>query len=152
MSSQFASLIRGFAKQLGMDSLPMESDMSCTLFLDDLCVTIRLLENQERIALYAALGSIPATGREELYASLLEGNLFYLGTGGATIALDRTSGIIVLHTLMPLRDMDDAAFYAAVEDFTRTADMWREVCAKSATVTPGVTEDTRPATGDWMQA
>lgn len=81
-------------------------------------------EAQACIHLYAPLGPIPAQGREALYKSLLEANLFGAQTLGASLALDEQHQELVLCRCVPTQDATGQSFAAVLERFVCAVEEW----------------------------
>jgi hypothetical protein len=99
--------------------------------MDELVLTLELDEGEERLVLHAVVGPLPADGQAELFARLLEGNLFWKDTHGATLALDRRNAHVLLLRAVPL-DSPPAGFPNIVERFLDCAEAWREVIATAS--------------------
>src|SRR5262249_61081027 len=85
--------------------------------------------------LRAGPGPLPAGGGAEALARLLEGNLFWKDTHGATLALDRREDRVLLLRAVPL-DAPPAGFPGLAERFVDAAEAWREVIATAVGAVP----------------
>lgn len=61
----------------------------------------------------------------EIYGWLLDANLFWLGTAGATLARDAASGSVVLQRSLPGARLDLEQFEAALQTLVDTAERLR---------------------------
>jgi hypothetical protein len=122
------TLIRALGHAVGIDALALDDGGTCTLSMDEMVLTLELDEGEDRLVLHAGLGWLPAEGQAELLARLLEGNLFWKDTHGATLALDRREDRVLLLRAVPL-DSPPAGFPGLVERFVDGAEAWREVIA-----------------------
>jgi hypothetical protein len=122
------ALIRALGHAVGIDALCLDDGGTCTLRMDELVLTLELDESEDRLVLHSVLGALPADGQAELFARLLEGNLFWKDTHGATLALDRRNARVLLLRAVPL-DSPPAGFPNIVERFVDCAEAWREVIA-----------------------
>ena len=80
----------------------------------------------DRLQLYSVLGPLPGEGREALYRTLLEGNLFGGGTRGASLAVDSLAHEVVLCQCLSAELYSGEAFIALLEDFVTCAQHWTE--------------------------
>ena len=122
------ALIRALGHAVGIDALALDDGGTCTLSMDEVVLTLELDEGEDRLVLHAVLGPLPADGQAELFARLLEANLFWKDTHGATLALDRRNACVLLLRAVPL-DSPPAGFPSLVERFVDCAEAWREVIA-----------------------
>jgi hypothetical protein len=129
------ALIRALGHAVGIDALSLDDGGTCTLSMDEVVLTLELDEREDRLVLHAALGPLPADGQAELFARLLEGNLFWKDTHGATLALDRRNARVLLLHAVPL-DAPPAGFPGIVERFVDCAEAWREVIATAFGAVP----------------
>ena len=129
------ALIRALGHAVGIDDLSLDDGGTCTLSMDDVVLTLELDEGEDRLVLYTVLGPLPAEGHAELFARLLEGNLFWKGTHGATLALDRRGARALLLRAVSL-DAPPAGFPNLVERFMDAAEAWREVIATAFGAVP----------------
>src|SRR6516165_10233600 len=135
------ALIRALGHAVGIDALSLDDGGTCTLRFDETVLTLELDEGEDRLVLHAGLGPLPAEGQAELLARLLEGNLFWKDTHGATLALDRRNARVLLLRAVPL-DAPPAGFPGLVERFVDAAEAWREVIATACGAVPGPAADT----------
>ena len=122
------SLIRALGHAVGIDALSLDDGGTCILRFDETVLALELDEGEARLVLHAGLGPLPAEGQAELLARLLEGNLFWKDTHGATLALDRRNARVLLLRAVPL-DSPPAGFPSVVERFVDCAEAWGEVIA-----------------------
>ena len=135
------ALIRALGHAVGIDALALDDRGTCTLSMDDVVLTLELDEGEDRLVLHAVVGPLPADGQAELFARLLEGNLFWKDTHGATLALDRRDARVLLLRAVPL-DSAPAGFPGLVERVVDAAEAWREVIATSFGAGPQPTAST----------
>ena len=135
------ALIRALGHAVGIDALSLDDGGACALRFDETVLALELDEGEARLVLHAGLGPLPAEGQAELLARLLEGNLFWKDTHGATLALDRRQDRVLLLRAVPL-DSPPAGFPGLVERFVDAAEAWREVIATAVGAVPGPAADT----------
>ena len=83
-------------------------------------------ESRQLLHLFATLAPLPAQGLEQLYAELLDANLFGAGTAGAVLARDGLDHSVMLCQCLDPAQISAPAFSALVSNFLDTADHWRE--------------------------
>jgi hypothetical protein len=119
-------LLAAFGKTLTLDGLALGEDDTCVLlFDDDLAVTIELDEPEARLVFSVFLDKLSEEGAEPLLRELLAANLYWLGTGGATIGLQKSTGALMLVQARAVIAFDDAAFEHLIDDSLRTAERLR---------------------------
>ena len=135
------ALIRALGHAVGIDDLALDDGGTCTLRFDETVLALELDEGEDRLVLHAALGPLPAEGQAELLARLLEANLFWKDTHGATLALDRGAARALLLRAVPL-DAPPAGFPGLVERFVDAAEAWRAVIVTAFGAVPQSAADT----------
>ena len=136
------ALIRALGHAVGIDALSLDDGGTCILNMDETVLALQLDEGEDRLVLHAGLGPLPAEGQAELLSRLLEGNLFWKDTHGATLALDRRQDRVLLLRAVPL-DSPPAGFPGLVERFVDAAEAWREVIATAFGAVPAPAANTR---------
>lgn len=125
----FSQLMQQVGGTLHLGELVLDGG-SCCIGIDDLIVNVRYLDGADQVLLYTEVAPLPATHREALFATLLQGQCFFQKTAGATLSLDQGLGAILLQNVQPLRVLDCAAFMNWLENFMHTALYWQEECTK----------------------
>src|SRR5262245_50605592 len=80
-------LIAALGADIGLPNLQLDEEGRCTLDFDATRVTFELDERAENLFLYSGLGTLSADALPATAERLLAANLFWRGTGGATLAL-----------------------------------------------------------------
>lgn len=93
----------------------------------------------DEVVVYADLGAVPPAKAADIHRNLLEANLFWAGTGSATIGLHPETGHAVLAYQTPMADLNGAALAAAATQFAKIAAYWRRFIANG-----GEVSDTQP--------
>lgn len=120
-------LLAEFGRKAGLGVLALDDKGLCRLSFDDtLIVDLEEDEGAGVLHIYATVGAIPAAGKEMVYATLLSANLFGTETGGATLAIDRLRGEIVLCRSVQPDHLDPTAFEGILESFVNTLEQQRE--------------------------
>ena len=111
-------------KDLGAEEpLGVEGQENFSILFDD--VTVQVRAAPPGFQLLATLGPVPADEQEILFAKLLQGNLFFQATAGATLALDQTGSRVVMQQLHPSK-CTYSDFKAIFEDFLNMIDFWKK--------------------------
>jgi len=146
MSVSFAdSLLKVLAQQVGIPELALDESSCCVLAFDEVVINFEADASSQRLFLYADVGDAPEGLPESLYRELLEANLMWGGTGGATLSLDGSARRFMLAHGVPVGRTSDVDFLATVETFVDIVECWRTRIAESAQVqgeTPQAEEET----------
>ncbi|WP_159914161.1 type III secretion system chaperone [Pantoea sp. 18069] len=121
------ALLRELGQRMGLSQLPLDADGGCALELDQrMVVSLQYRETENELWLYADLGPVPRRS-PAFYEKLLQANLFWRHTSGATLSLsaDEPPHAVLARPLhwMP---MDDTSLVAAVESFVNTVEGWQD--------------------------
>lgn len=120
-------LLAAFGKTLTLDGLALGEDDTCVLlFDDDLAVTIELDEPEARLVFTMFLDKLSDTNAEPLLRELMASNLYWLGTAGATVGLQKSTGALLLVQASPVATLDDSAFERLIDGLIRVAERLRE--------------------------
>ena len=138
-------LMRALGAGVGIPELALDEAHCCTLAFDAVVVNFELEESSGQLFLYASLGAMPAAGSSALYEQLLDGNLLWKDTGGATLGLDREGKRVVLQQGLLVEHLAEVEFEAAVERFVDMAEAWTRRVSEAAAAPP----DTAAAPRMW---
>ena len=98
--SHACGLLRAFGEAIGIPSLSFDESGSCCLVFDaDILVNIAFEERLGRLVLFSYLGAAPGYGQGQALSMLLQGNFFWQGTDGATLATSAASSRLESWTL-----------------------------------------------------
>ena len=126
-------LLRALGAEVGIPQLELDGTGCCTLAFDEVIVNLELDDEAQELFLYASLGSVPDGAPASFYRELLDGNLFWKDTGGATLSLDREGRRVILLQTLSLDRISEAGFKAAVERFVNVAEGWSRRLEESLT-------------------
>ena len=145
----FKEFIESLGKALGMRL--ENAGGACGLDVDD--VTVILHDADDLVLLAAEIGPPPPEeGLETLFSTVLKANWLYMGTGGATLAINPEDGCIWLEKYNFLERLDGEKGVEMVTRFAETARTWRELVADFKPDVPSGGNPTHdPAFGDFMQ-
>ncbi|CCB66699.1 type III secretion system chaperone [Hyphomicrobium sp. MC1] len=97
-------LLEEFVAHAGLASLYLDDDGYAGLGVNEEFVSLMLDQANETLLLMAPVGEAPTTA--EVYARLLDANLFFAETGGCTLARDPENEMIVLQLQLPLETLN----------------------------------------------
>lgn len=140
----FSRLMAELATVLHTEPFVLSEDRECALAIDDTVICVEHLPESEQVLLYAEVMELPEKGREDLYRSLLEGQLFFVRTGGAALAVSEKLNKVFLQVLCPLASLDVATFSAALENMVNLVAYWQQECKLCSKIAI-VSERSKPA-------
>ncbi len=126
-------LVAELGRQLGIADLALDEGATCTLFVDDGAVIVSFGFNKtaQAIDLMICLDAVePATAP---LALLLRANFSWLGSRGATFAIEPASGALVLQRRVAGNAVHVAELRQALEELVAAADAWaKRLAAETA--------------------
>lgn len=125
---------------------------SRTIVVDEfsICIEGRDEIYSEDVLVYTDLGEVPGGNAAEILRNLLEANLMWAGTGGATIGLHPDTSHAILAYRTPLEGLNGEMFAAAVSQFATVAAYWRKFIAEEGRV-EGAELPSAPGIADMMR-
>ncbi len=130
------ALLRELGQRMGLNQLQMDADGGCALELDQrMLVSLQYRETDDELWLYADLGPVPRRS-PAFYERLLQANLFWQQTSGATLSLsgDQPPHAVLARALHWL-PMDDTHFGAAVGTFIHSVEGWQDQLSQAEAAT-----------------
>ncbi|MBX9742120.1 MAG: type III secretion system chaperone [Chthoniobacterales bacterium] len=123
----FNDLLRDLGKSVGLPDLKPSSDGLCSLRFDDR-VTIDLECSEERGALIfsSIVGTLLPYQASKVYPELLEANLLWVGTGGATLGVDPATLSVFMCYQEKMEGMEFTRFQDLLKGFSDTALFWNK--------------------------
>lgn len=119
-------LLNDLGLTMGLPGLAFNAEGCARLLFDgNNAVNLESEPETGQIIIYMALGPLPAQGREALYLSLLEGNLFGTQTSGSTLAVDSLNHEVVLCRNLVADELSAESFVKIIENFVNCAEQWR---------------------------
>ena len=118
---------------LGLDDLEFnEEDDTCILQLDETTrVNITLNTENNTLVLHSLMGTLPQDNRSEVVEQLLEANLFWSGTNGATISIERETGLVIIARALRLAAngnlLTGEALATAIAELASAAGTWKKL-------------------------
>ena len=114
-----------FGDKIGIQNLKLDEDDNCQLSIDErMLVNVQLDSERGELVLFTVLGQLTDANRLEICETLLEANLFWNGTDGATVGLDRADGLLFLCNKTPLDRLILEHFETLLERFINTTEDW----------------------------
>lgn len=118
-------LLEAIGVSLELPGLSLDENDHCVLLFDDKVVlNIELNEEKELLIIYSYLGEVPFAGREIIFETLLESNLFWKDTQGATIGIDKQTQTVVLAFPMELPLKRKEIFEERLALFVEVTESW----------------------------
>jgi hypothetical protein len=128
------SLLQMIGKSLDLPGLSLDTNGHCVLLFDDKVVlNMELDSEKELLIIYSYLGEVPFEGREIIFEALLESNLFWKDTQGATIGIDKQTQTVVLAFPMELPLKRKENFEERLALFVDITESWINRLEKMAT-------------------
>lgn len=123
----FNDLLKDLGKSVGLPDLKPSSDGLCSLRFDDR-VTIDLECSEERGALIfsSIVGTLLPYQAPKVYPELLEANLLWVGTGGATLGVDPATLSVFMCYQEKMEGMEFTRFQDLLKGFSDTALFWNK--------------------------
>lgn len=94
-------------------------------FRESLYINIALHSNTTELIMYTPLGEVTEENREDIFAELLQANLFPRNPGAFCFAIANFDTVI-LTARLPLVGLDAKAFQDVLEPFLDLAETWQE--------------------------
>ena len=141
MSETIHEILAALGRQMGIDGLGLDENLTCRLVFDDaVVVDMEYAEAPNTLFLYTNPAPLPIADRAEFYEKLLEANMFGQDTAGAVFAVNEVAGGIVLFYSLDLAGTDFEGFYQALETFVNTAEAWKDKLHSDMDISPKAPE------------
>ena len=121
-----------FGEALGLSDLEFDDeDDTCLLQLDGkLEIGITLNEERGEVVIHHRVGKLPEENRYDVMEQLFEANLFWAGTRGATLSIERERGDVFLARALNINGLDGTVLSAAIADLADIAEYWGTLLEK----------------------
>lgn len=121
----FKRLITELGANVGLPDLaPDEDNYSCLGFDDKIIVHLQYNKDHEVMMMFCQIGIVDEAYREYIFPRVLKANMFWQGTGGATLGADEDSGEILMSYQANVQFMEYPKFQELLEGFINTAELW----------------------------
>lgn len=134
-------LFSKFGGMIGLPRLSLDSVGRCSLLIGETLTLEFLFETgRDTLVIYADLGGIEPARAKALYPLFLEANLLWGGTSGATLSVsDDAPPRSILAQPFAWRDATAERLHELVEEFLKTANLWRDVIQDVSAATDAAT-------------
>lgn len=127
----FQQLIKKFGEQIGVPNLETHPQGICSLRFDDrVTIDLEYSEEQDALLLSSLVGVLKQQESKEFYGELLEANLLWGGTSGATIGIDPVSLAVFLCYQEQLKGISLEKFQQSIKKFSDAVLFWNQRLAE----------------------
>lgn len=127
----FQKLIKMFGERIGISYLePHPQGLYSLRFDDRVTIDLEYNEIQDALLLSSLVGVLKPKESKSFYSELLEANLLWGGTNGATIGVDPASLAVFLCYQEQLKDFSLTQFQGTMKQFSDTALFWNQRLAE----------------------
>lgn len=122
-------LLKSLVQELGQviqlpDLAPDEDGYCCLSFDEKITVHIQLDKDTNNLTFFTEVGKVEDVHKLYVYEQLLEANVFWLGTHGATLGVNTSTMMANLGYQEPIQNLDFQRFQQLLEGFVNTAESW----------------------------
>ena len=122
----FQALVAELGEALGIAELSADESGYFGLTVDgSLTVCLQYGEQDDQLTLFCTVCALPATQRSRALELLMHANLFWQGTGGATLGFDPADDMVVLARRMGVSGLDAATLTDAIQQHADRGKAWR---------------------------
>ncbi len=112
---------------MDLDNIGPDENNGCRLIFDEnLEVDIEKSTEEDSFWMHAVVSRISLENKASFYETLLEANLFGMGTGNAYFGLDLNREEILLFTKISLKNLDYHTFEKNIEEFVNRLEYWKD--------------------------
>ena len=123
---QFQALVAELGEALGIADLGADASGYFGLTVDgSLTVCLQYGEQDDQLTLFCTVCVLPATQRARALELLMHANLFWQGTGGATLGFDPADDMVVLARRMSASGLDATTLADAIQQHADRGKAWR---------------------------
>jgi Tir chaperone protein (CesT) family len=146
-NAAFDLLLGELGSLVGIPELRADADLHCGLVVDaGTAVHLQFDPTSEAVTVYATAGQLPDAGRAEALELLMAANLFWQGTGGATLGLNQADGSVVAAQRVALTGLAAHPLMAIVQSVADVAATWADMLGGLAGRDLGAPPTPLPAT------
>lgn len=123
---QVRPLFQDLGRLVGIPDLTLDAAGDCVLTIDgDLTLELSFIDGEDRLVVAVPLATLDEDAPPRLLATLLDANVFWRGTGGATIGVDRGTRTVMLMASIPAAGLTAGALETRLGDIVAIALGWR---------------------------
>lgn len=128
MKDELSHLLEEFGRHVGLDDLTLSENGTASLAIDAVELHLAADDEGRTLVMFADVGTPPHPDQtsREYYETLLKANFLHLGTGGATLGMDRDAGFVALMDRVPVAGLNAADLADRVERFVNLAEAWSQ--------------------------
>lgn len=139
-----ADLLKEFGDTIGVSDMAPDEDGYVSFSVDDdLIIHLQYEQESEGLRFFASLGEVSPVDRASVIADMLDANVLWRGTGGATLGLDSEKDVVTMAYQEPIGNMSYGRFEQLLDGFLITAEQWTRRIQGDAGAA-----DKEPAVGD----
>jgi hypothetical protein len=140
-------LIGALGAGIGLPDLRLDDDGYCLLSVDDLELHLQYDADGDDLIAFSRLGSLDEDALPQAAPLLLQANLFWSGTNGATLALQPGDLGVMLQNRHAVAGLEPGTLDRWLEGFVTAAEQWTGIVAElnaRADADPSATGETTP--------
>ena len=123
----FTDLLKELGENIGLSDLKPDKDALCSLRFDDkVTLDFECQESSGALIISSIIGTLLPHEAKAFYPILLEGNLLWGGTGGATLGVDPLTLTVFLCYQEKMEGMEFLHFQDLIKGFSDTALFWNQ--------------------------
>lgn len=121
----FKRLVKDLGQNVGLPELsPDEDDYCCLGFDDKIIVHLQYSRENDMLMMFCQIGTVEKHFYDVIFPRILKANMFWQGTGGATLGADAETGEVLMAYQMSVQFMEYPKFQELLEGFINTAELW----------------------------
>ena len=121
---QLNTLLASLGSQIGLPELSSDADGFCSLAFDSIRLHLQADAEAGSLLIFTELGALPERDKLVLLEEMLEANVFFSGTGGATLGT-LPGGKAFLSQREFVAALEAPEFQALLENFVSVAETWK---------------------------
>lgn len=119
-------MFQDLGRLVGIPDLALDAAGDCVLTVDgDLTLELSFIDGEDRLVVAAPLATLDEEAPTGLLAALLDANVFWRGTGGATIGVDRSTRTVLLMASIPAAGLTAGGLETKLGEVVAVAQGWR---------------------------
>ena len=124
--AQFSTLLKEFGQDIGIPEIALDEFGYCCLEIENKhLMNFQYLEHERSLMVFAEIGLVNEEKQLSIYQRLLEANLFWQETNGATIGLAAGDRVVVLVKKCSVVSMTGIELAEFIEEMIATLEYWK---------------------------